>query len=54
MVTVYHVSLFGMLLNPGFKITTRFANLAKTAASTGKLIYHEMLQVVRNRVFIWY
>ena len=33
------VILFGMLLNPSFKITTRFVNIPKTAASTSEYIY---------------
>ena len=31
------VILFDMLLNPSFKMTTRFANIARTTASTGKV-----------------
>ena len=33
------VILFDMLLNPSFKITTSFANIARTAATTSKFIY---------------
>ena len=33
------VILFDMLLNPSFKMTTGFANIARTTASTSKLIY---------------
>ena len=33
------VLLFDMFLNPGFKMTTSFANVAGTAASTCKFIY---------------
>ena len=33
------VILFDMLLNPGFKMTTSFTNIARTAASGSKLIY---------------
>ena len=33
------VILFGMFLNPSFKMTTRFANIARTTASSSKLIY---------------
>ena len=33
------VILFDMLLNPSFKMTTGFANVARTAASTSKFIY---------------
>ena len=33
------VILFDMFLNPSFKMTTSFANIAKTTASTNKFIY---------------
>ena len=33
------VILFGMFLNPSFKMTTRFANIARTTVSSSKLIY---------------
>ena len=33
------VILSGMLLNPSFKMKTSFVNIARTAASTSKLIY---------------
>ena len=33
------VILFYMFLNPSFKMTTSFANVAKTTASTSKFIY---------------
>ena len=33
------VILFGMFLNPSFKMTTSFANIARTTASTSKFIY---------------
>ena len=33
------VILFDMLLNPSFKMTTSFANIARTAGSTSKFIY---------------
>ena len=33
------VILFDMLLNPSFKMTTSFANVAGTTASTSKFIY---------------
>ena len=33
------VILFDMLLNPSFKMTTGFANVARTTASTGKFVY---------------
>ena len=32
------VILFDMLLNPSFKITTSFANIARTTASARKFI----------------
>ena len=33
------VIFFDMLLNPTFKMTTRFTNIARTTASTSKFIY---------------
>ena len=33
------VILFDMFLNPSFKMTTGFANVARTTASTSKFIY---------------
>ena len=33
------VILFDMLLNPSFKMTTSFANMPRTTASTSKFIY---------------
>ena len=33
------VILFDMFLNATFKMTTSFANVARTAASTSKFIY---------------
>ena len=33
------VILFDMFLSPSFKMTTSFANIAKTTASTNKFIY---------------
>ena len=33
------VILFDMLLNPTFKLTASFANIARTTASTSKFIY---------------
>ena len=33
------VILFDMILNPSFKMTTSFTNIAKTKASTSKFIY---------------
>ena len=32
------VILFGIFLNPSFEMTTSFANIARTAASTSKFI----------------
>ena len=47
------VILFDMLLNPGFKMTTIFANIARTTASTRKFIHQGRFQIIRNWVFIW-
>ena len=33
------VTLFDMFLNPSFKMTRSFANVARTTASTSKFIY---------------
>ena len=33
------VILFDMLLNPNFKMSTTFANIARTTAGTSTLIY---------------
>ena len=33
------IIVFDMLLNPSFKMTTSFANTARTTASTSKFIY---------------
>ena len=33
------VIIFDMHLNPSFKMTTGFANVARTTASTSKFIY---------------
>ena len=33
------VILFGMFLNPSFKMTTTFTNVARTTANTSKFIY---------------
>ena len=46
------VILFDMLLNPSFKMTTSFVNIARTTASTSKFIYWERFQMIRNWVFI--
>ena len=34
-----HALLLDMILNPSFKMTTSVANIARTTASTRKLIY---------------
>ena len=44
--------LFDMFLNPSFKITTSFANVAWTTASTIKFIYYERFQIIMYFVFI--
>ena len=46
------VILFDMFLNPSFKMTTSFANIARTTASTSKFIYYERFQIIRNWLFI--
>ena len=46
------VTLFDMLLNPSFKMTTGFTNVARTTASTSKFIYYKRFQILRNWVFI--
>ena len=46
------VILFDMLINPSFKMTTSFANIARTTAGTIKFIYWERFQVIKNWVFI--
>ena len=33
------VILFDMLVNPSFKMTTKFANVARTTANSSKFIY---------------
>ena len=33
------VILFDIFLNPNFKMTASFANIARTTASTSKLVY---------------
>ena len=44
--------LFNILLNPSFKMTIRFANVAKTKSSTSKFIYYERFQIIMNWLFI--
>ena len=46
------VILFDMLLNPSFKITTSFANIARTTASISKFIYLERFQIIKDWVFM--
>ena len=46
------VILFAMLVNRSFKMTTSFANIARTTAGTSKFIYWERFQIVRNWVFV--
>ena len=46
------VVLFDMFLNPSFKMTTNFANVARTTGSTSKFIYQERFHVIRNWVYI--
>ena len=45
------VILFDMLINPSFKTTTSFANIAKPRASTSKFMHQERFQIIRNCVF---
>ena len=45
--------LFDMFLNPSFEMSTSFANLARTTASTKEFIYLERFQIISNWVFIW-
>ena len=33
------VTLFDMSLNPSFRLTTSFGNMARTAASTSEFVY---------------
>ena len=47
------VILFAMFLNPSFKMTTSFANVARTTVNTSKFIYQEKFQIIRNWVFIY-
>ena len=42
------VVLFDMLVNPSFKMTTSFANIARTTTGTIKFIYWERFQVIKN------
>ena len=50
------VILFDMFLNPSFKMTTSFVNIARTAASTskcilGKVSNHQKLYIYIKNVF---
>ena len=45
------VILFDMLLNPSFKMTTSFANIARTTASTCKLIYSFQVSIIKISCF---
>ena len=46
------VILFDMFLNHGFKIRTRFGNIARTAASKTKFTFQERFDslLVRDRI----
>ena len=46
------VVFLDMFLNPSFKMTPSFGNIARTAASTSKFIYQERFQIVSNWFFI--
>ena len=43
---------FDMFLKPSFKMTTSFANIARTTATTSEFIYYERFQIITNWVFI--
>ena len=45
------ITLFDIIFNPSFKMTTSFANIARTTANTSKFIYYERFQIIRNWVF---
>ena len=47
------VVLFDMFLNPSFKMTTGFANIARTTASTSEFIYQE-INLYTTKKFIYY
>ena len=49
--TMRLVILFIIFLNPSF-MTTGFANIARSTASTGKFIYWERFEIITNWVFI--
>ena len=40
--------LLDMFLSPTFKITTNFASVARTTATTCKFIYYERFQIIRS------
>ena len=46
------VILLDMTLSSSFKMTTSFANIARTTANISKFIYKERFQIIRNWVFI--
>ena len=46
------VKIFDKLLNPRFKMTTTFVNIAGTTAGTSKFIYQERFKIIRNWFFI--
>ena len=45
----YH---FDMFVNPSFKITITFVNIARTTANTSNFIYWERFKIIRNGIFI--
>ena len=49
---IWDLFLFYLFLNPSFKMTTSFTNIARTTASTSKFIYWERFQIIRSWVFI--
>ena len=55
MFKIWYISATALevFLNPGFKITTCFANVARTTANTCKFTYQERFQIIKNMVFIW-
>ena len=46
------VILFEMFLNPRFKMTTSFANIARTTASTSRLNHQELGLYMKNNFLI--
>ena len=45
--------VFDIFFNPSFKMTTSFANIARTTPSTGKCVYYEKFQIIRYWVFTY-